>query len=865
MNKTFSVLIFVVFTFIACPQQRDTIIISGSEYQAGGLHRTMFGDLWRDVWATPIKIPVLDLKTFAGGLVPEKRGGGMQTKTLHFKGADGQTWKFRSLNKFPKPTLPDDIKNTLVADFIQDQISTSHPAAAVVLTPFMDSLGILNAPPTLWFLPDDPILGEFREEFKNLAGMMEVNPDENEEGGTPFANAEKIISTEKLVYRFLDKRDEKVDAAAFLTARLFDVFVGDWDRHMGQWKWAKYTVNGKELWKPIPKDRDRAFSKFDGLTPWVSTLIIPQWKDFDYDYPPAEFATWSGRYLDRRFLSELTRNQWDSVTTFVISKLTDDLIDSSLSRFPEEHKPLSVTEIKEKLISRRGKLLAFSDEYYRHINKIVDIYASDKDDHVDIQRTDTSTIITLSGKKKKGSDLREVLYQKEFDSEIASDIRIHLSGGDDQVKITGTVESGPLIRIDGGEGKDQFIDSSHVKGWFLNFLPIRRAENKNRFFDNDASTSVTYGRGTKFRVEESVDATEPQQYIEPTWLQEGRGYGINPVFDLSSTTGLQLGGGPIIINYDYRKKPWDSWLTLTAAYATRPRDFDFVFESYFNSILDDATVSFRAYRINIEFNNYYGHGNNTDYNNELFESEFYRIKRRVTSGEMGVDLHIGDGIRNYYQARLSFYEVSVPEASLLKGLPNGSYGDGDLSVLTLGTGFIFDKRDNIDLPLEGWYLKFGGNYNPKLFNTKESFYNATFDLRAYIPISFLKNSALAFRVGGEKVGGEYPFFAAAFLGGSKNLRAYRNERFSGDASLFGTTEIRVELGSIKTIIYSRVGVFAFVETGRVFKNGENSDIWHLSSGGGVYLSFLDRALILATTVGFSSEYTNYHFTTKVLF
>ncbi|MBK7867739.1 MAG: BamA/TamA family outer membrane protein [Ignavibacteriales bacterium] len=269
------------------------------------------------------------------------------------------------------------------------------------------------------------------------------------------------------------------------------------------------------------------------------------------------------------------------------------------------------------------------------------------------------------------------------------------------------------------------------------------------------------------------------------------------MFDLSSTTGLQLGGGPIIINYDYRKKPWDSWLTLTMAYATRPRDFDFVFESYYNSILEDATVSFKAYRINIDFNNYYGYGNETDYNNHLYQQDFYNIKRRVTSGETGIDLHIGNGIRNYYQARISFYEVSVPEASLFKGLPYGSYGNGYLSVLTLGTGFIFDKRDNIDLPLEGWYLKFGGNYNPKLFNTNGSFYNATFDLRAYLPISFIKNSALAFRVGGEKVGGEYPFFAAAFLGGSKNLRAYRNERFSGDASLYGTQKSGLSLVLLK--------------------------------------------------------------------
>ena len=54
-----------------------------------------------------------------------------------------------------------------------------------------------------------------------------------------------------------------MDARALLKARLFDMFVGDWDRHIGQWDWIR--VKGQDKWQPMPTDRDQAFAKFDGL------------------------------------------------------------------------------------------------------------------------------------------------------------------------------------------------------------------------------------------------------------------------------------------------------------------------------------------------------------------------------------------------------------------------------------------------------------------------------------------------------------------------------------------------------------------------------------------------------------------------
>lgn len=850
----------LLFTTIISAQTTDTVtVVAGAEYSAGGFRRLIRGDLWRNVWTTPIKTPVLNLGTFAGGLTPEKKGGGMQTKTLHFKGNDGRKWKFRSVNKFPEATLPSDVQDTWMAEYIKDQISGSHPAAPLVLAPMMDSLGILNAPPSIWVMPDDPALGEFRDEFKNLLGTIEENPDDDEI--TPFAKAEKIISTEKLVFRLMDKPDEKVDAAAWLTARLFDVFVNDWDRHMGQWKWAKYTVNGKEVWRPIPKDRDRAFSKFDGLGGFLSTLMIPQWKGFESDYPPVEFATWSGRYLDKRFLSEMTRHEWDSVTSFVVSRLTNSLIDTALSCFPEEYKKLSIHEIREKLRSRRDKLAAFSDQYFKYINSVVDIFASGKNDRVDITRTDTSTIIAISTLNKKET---VNWYRKEFPGSVTEDIRIHLLDGDDRVVLKGEVDSGPLIRVEGGKGDDVFVDSSKVRGWFLNVLPFPRAENKNRFYDDPGST-VYYGPSTRFHFDDTPAPDDTVEFIEPGELEHGRGYGIHPVLDFGSTLGLQFGFGPIITNYDFKKRPWDSHMEFYGSYATKTEDYDLDFIGHFNSIIDGTTVTFKAYREAVDFNNYYGFGNETTYDRERFEAGDYRIMRKALGAEAGISIPWGGGYSNYFNLRFLDLHVGLPNNSLLNGFPEGTYGIGRLSLLTFSTGVLFDNRDNTGLPLSGWYLKASGSITPRIFNARDMFWSANFDLRGYLPLGFVKNSALAVRVTGEKVGGVYPFHMAAFLGGSKSLRGYKNERFSGDASLYGTAELRLELGSIKTIIRSKIGTFIFTEAGRVFKNGEASELWHASNGIGMYLSFLDRSIILSGHIGVSGEQVNLSAGTSVNF
>ena len=93
---------------------RDSVTVApNAKYSAGLLRRFFFGPHYRRLWATPIRVPVLKLQDFAGGLKPTEKGGGMQTKSLRLEAADGRQYQFRSIDKDPTPVLPPDLRETI--------------------------------------------------------------------------------------------------------------------------------------------------------------------------------------------------------------------------------------------------------------------------------------------------------------------------------------------------------------------------------------------------------------------------------------------------------------------------------------------------------------------------------------------------------------------------------------------------------------------------------------------------------------------------------------------------------------------------------------------------------------------------------
>jgi len=848
-------------------EKKYVTVIPGKEYEAGWLHRLFFGDHWRDLWTTPLKVEVLDLNNFGGGLTPIEKGGGYQTKSLRLKSKDGTIWKFRSINKDPKKVLPEELQESLVADILQDQISTSNPLAPLIVAPILDSLNILQAKPKVILMPDDEKLGEFREEFANLLGMIEIHPQEAEEGGPGFENADKVSGTYKLLEKIEEERDHKVNAKEYLKARLVDIFLGDWDRHTDQWRWAKYDVGDVNIWSPIPRDRDQAFSKYDGIFPAIASYLTPQLTNFGYSYPQVEDITWNGRYLDRRFLSELTKETWDSVTALVYNKLTDDLIEHAVKQLPKEFFEKAGEEIIAKLKSRRNKLKEFSDDYYEFINQVVDIYCTIKKDYVEIKRiSNNETEVNIYKLDKDTGDKEEpLIYHKTFDNNLTEEIRIHLLDDDDKVVINGNVDESPLIRVIGGKGKDVVEDNSKVNGNFLYITPIPDAENKTIVYDDGKETKINYGPGTCWDNDEYPDPVKDEEKYEPGPRDRGSDWIYLPEAGYNSNDGVILGSGFILNSYNFRTEPIEYKIIFTAAYAFNPESYIFSFNGDFYSIVKGGLVNLDLYLTELSLTDYYGYGNETDFDEELYDDDYYQLNQQLLKIHPSLKFPLIKNVPGTLGISYDYSDISLRNDTLLSGFKSGKHGLDDFKLFGIHPSIEFDTRDVPANPYNGLYLKLSGAWYPEVFDENTSFVKGGFDIRSYFTANVLTDVTLALRGGGEKLFGTYPFFKAAFLGGGDNLRGYNRERFSGDASLFGQAELRFFLSELTLLIRGKFGLFGFAETGRVFTRHDNSKKWHPSYGGGIWLSYLDRLLNFNFAVASSEETYVLYFLSRFMF
>jgi outer membrane protein assembly factor BamA len=110
------------------------------------------------------------------------------------------------------------------------------------------------------------------------------------------------------------------------------------------------------------------------------------------------------------------------------------------------------------------------------------------------------------------------------------------------------------------------------------------------------------------------------------------------------------------------------------------------------------------------------------------------------------------------------------------------------------------------------------------------------------------------------VWGLYPWFEAAFVGGRASLRGYSRQRFAGDSSLYAGLEARAWLFTMDVPpVPLRVGVLGFGDTGRVWLDGETSDGWHASWGGGLMLQPVATPFVLTVAAAASNEGTRWYF------
>ncbi len=791
-------------------QGRDTTVAAGARYDTGWLHEFFFGKHYRDLWVAPITVVDLDLKKTAGGLKPTERGGGKQTRSLRFMGADGHEYVVRSLDKDPSSLLPPELQGTVAEDIFQDQISAAHPAGPLVARPLAEAVGVPGTKPVLVRIPPDAELGEFQD-FAGMVGYFEERPDEKT-GNRVLPGARQIVSSDNFFKKAEDSSKDQADALALLRARLFDVFIGDWDRHRDQWRWATFDSSAPRHWQVIPRDRDQAFVRFDGLLLTVARAQAPQLVNFGPKYPSMTGLTWNGRELDRRFLVELEWPAWDSTARAMQAALTDSVIEYAVAQMPAPYLPIDSVALATALKGRRDRLPEAAKKFYRLLAKEVDIHATDERDVVRVERVDAkSTRVTIVREKADGKPW----FDRTFHKGETGELRFYVHSGSDSVIVDKDL---PLtVRVIGGKGSDTVV---------------RKDGAKVRVYDTDTIT-VTPDQGVQRKPVPAEWLPEP-----PTLPPRDWGSMTIPILwgYFQPDVGLLAGGGVVVTDYGFRQQPWASRHLLRAGYATGAQTFKAEYYGDFRAEHKGPYVGVHALASGIEVLRFHGFGNETP---ATGPNDFYRV--RENDFELSVTANFPVGANGLF----SIGPVGTWSNTDFDGDrfidQARPYGSGKFGRVGLLGGFRYDTRDLPGYPRKGVVLDVGGTFRPGIWDVTSTYGAVHGVASTYLSPNLPKSPVLALRAGGVLTFGDYIYQDAAYIGGANNVRLGRERRYAGDASAYASAELRFSLTKFFMVMPGEIGLFGLGDIGRVFLERETSDVWHGAAGGGIWIALLSRA------------------------
>lgn len=807
----------------------DTVTVIPQEaYAASAFHRLLFGSGHRRYWTTPLRVPQLDLEAYAGGLTPLQRGGGQQTQSLRFMAGDGRQLQFRSVDKDPTAILPLELRETLASQIVQDQTSAGNPFGALVVSPILDAVGVLHADPRLVAMPDDPRLGAFRQDFAGMLGILEERPDENDTELAAFHGASDVVGTPRML-EGVEEDLELVDSRAFLAARLTDLFLGDWDRHADQWRWARFGDAREDSWKPIPRDRDQAFVRHDGILLTLTRIYYPQLVRFDEGYSSMVGLTWNGRDLDRRLLSDLEWPTWDSVAVDLRGRLTDQVLDDALARLPAEVRSLDGGALRRRLIARRDGLPEAARRFYEQLAEEVEVHTTDAPEIVDVHHVSASELrVTVTART---SDLGSVpIYERTFDRADTKEARLFLHGGADSVRVHGQ-SGGITVRVIGGGGSDVLVDEAGGA----------------HFYDTGDQTSVSRGPGTSV---DTRDFEPPPVTPSPT----NRDWGSLARFPLragfSPDVGLLAGVTAEYYDFGFRRVPYASSFKVGGAWGTTPGAYQVDAELTVYRENSGVHGVFRGRASGLEILRFHGFGNETALDRP---DRDYEVEQRIFAFEQQLVVPFSEHLRVGVGPVLEFSQTVRPPG-WLDGQPL-PYGMGDFGQVGLQASVLVDGRDRMRTATSGAMLRLDGRVYPAVWDVREAFGQLGATAAAYLSPFEALQPTLALRVGAKKNVGSYPFHGAAFLGNAETVRLGREQRYAGDALLHANSELRVKLGRATIVLPADIGLFGLYDIGRVWLDGEESDRWHDAFGGGLWLVFLKPENAFTFGVARSDEKT----------
>ncbi len=483
------------------PAADSARVTAGRHYQRGVPGRLLLGTHHRPSWTQPVTLPVLHpQRVVAGGLKFSKMGGGFQTTSVTLVTPEGRNYALRSIDKDPYRTLPKVLRQGFVLTAVRDATSAGMPYGAFVVPPLAEAAGVPHTSPRPFYVRADEVgLGDASERFQGKVVLLEEKFEGKQNIFGPVAGATALEESDDVLAELYATPGHKLDGEAFLRARLLDIWLGDWDRHEGQWSWAAYPQpSGQTLWKPVPQDRDQVFFRFDdGLVPWLVSKLVSKFRTFGPRYQSTEGYTRNASFIDERALAEVSRPAYRRIALDLQARLTDDVIRQAVRQgLPAEVYQKEGLKMENALRARRAKLPQVADEFYALQAHHVVVAGTDQNERFVVERrSDTATVVSvyqLANDKSRKTPL--LLYQRSFNPTDTRTVALHGLQGKDEFVVSGQVRRSPFLDIYGGPGSDLVQDSSRVAGW----------RKRTRFYDTRRNNELEIGPEFKDRTEHSV-------------------------------------------------------------------------------------------------------------------------------------------------------------------------------------------------------------------------------------------------------------------------------------------------------------------------------------------------------------------------
>jgi hypothetical protein len=829
------------------PIDKSASIYTEEETTKGGLYKMFWGDRYREDFSAEVKAPTVDLDTLFGGLTVIRKGGGHQSKSLRLKDKQGREFVMRALRKnavqylqavaFKDQYIEGQFNNTYTEGLLLDVFTGSHPYAPFTIGKLSDAVGIYHTNPVLYYVPKQNALGHFSNEFGDILYMIEERTDSGHGDKASFGFSNKLISTDDVLKKLAKDEDKVLDEASYIRARLFDMLIGDWDRHEDQWRWAEFNENGKIIYRPVPRDRDQAFSIMaDGALLSVATKIIPSlrlMRSYDEELKSPKWFNLEPYPLDMALINQSDKTVWDAQVKRIVENITEAVIDDAFSEFPSEVNQNSILEIKQKLIGRCANLQKISDAYYSHINKYAVVKGTNKDDWFDIKRMPNgeTKVAAYRIKKDKKAD---VFHERKYSYLETKEIWIYGLDDDDRFEVFGKGDNLIKIRLVGGQNKDIYNISNGKK------LKIYDQKTKN----NEFLTS----KGNKKLTDDYETNVYNYKKLKNSSNQFTPSLGANP------DDGFKIGFVNTLTNYSFERNPFSAQHTFSAGYYFATQGYDLGYAGEFANVIGNVNLAFKAKFTSPNYAiNFFGFGNATpnpeaDENDGLdVDLDYNRVKLRtlkfapslIWRGRLGASFEIG----------LSYESIEVEET--IGRFINDQFIGNDMDVnddfYGVHAKYQFKNSDNAAFPTLGMLFAIEAGYKNNVSESRSFGYlipELGFDYK------LVSNGQLVLATkfkGHINFGDDFKFYQGANIGANNGLRGFRNERFTGKNAFVQSTDLRLNLRKIKTgLLPLNIGLYGGVDYGRVWVDSNllleashDSDNWNTSFGGGIFANAAD--------------------------